>query len=81
MGELWQKVQSRGAELVGMCLRRATYSTNHWPSALFDAEHFLGLGLDEDNKSDMTEVRILNCLLKLLQELGFEICEASWTAC
>jgi flavodoxin I len=79
MGELWQKVKSRGAELVGT-----------WPTAgykfdeslgLFDEENFLGLGLDEDNESDLTEERIRNWLLKVLQELGFEIGEATWTAC
>jgi flavodoxin I len=79
MGELWQVVKGRGAELVGT-----------WPSASyrfddsqakFDDDHFLGLGLDEDNESDLTDERIQNWLLKVFQELGFDIGEVAWTAC
>jgi flavodoxin I len=79
MGELWGVVQPRGAELIGT-----------WPSASyrfddsqakFDDEHFLGLGLDEDNESDLTDERIQNWLLKVFQELGFDIGAAAWSAC
>lgn len=71
MGELWQKVQSRGAELVGI-----------WPTegyafedsqGKYDDDHFLGLGLDEDNESDLTDERIHNWLVKVVQELGFDV--------
>jgi flavodoxin I len=79
MGELWQIVKGRGAELVGA-----------WPSAAYrfddsqaklDDDHFLGLGLDEDNESELTDERIQNWLLKVFQELGFDIGAAAWTAC
>jgi len=33
-------------------------------------DHFVGLGLDEDNESDQTENRIQHWLAKVLVELG-----------
>ncbi|MBX3411494.1 MAG: flavodoxin [Pirellulales bacterium] len=69
MGELWGVVQKLGSpELVGV-----------WPTAgysfedsqgRFDDEHFLGLGLDEDNESDLTDERISAWLLKVMQDAG-----------
>lgn len=69
LGELWQKLQSRGAELIGA-----------WPTAgyefeesagLLDENHFLGLGLDEENESDLHDERIEAWLVQVLSELGF----------
>ena len=71
MGELWHACQARGAELVGV-----------WPTegyefdesqAMYDENHFVGLGLDEDNESDLTEDRIHRWLLQVVQELGFQV--------
>ena len=68
MGELWGVVKPLGAELVGV-----------WPTegyrfddsqGKFDDDHFLGLGLDEDNESDLTDERIRAWLLKVLQDIG-----------
>jgi len=71
MGELWLKVKARGAELVGI-----------WPTAgytfedsqaKYDDDHFFGLGLDEDNESDLTDDRIHAWLLQVVSELGFDV--------
>ncbi|MCP4194840.1 MAG: flavodoxin [Planctomycetaceae bacterium] len=69
MGELWGVVKELGGpELVGV-----------WPTegytfdesqAMHDEDHFLGLGLDEDNESEMTEDRIKNWLVKVLIDIG-----------
>lgn len=69
MGELWGVIQKLGSpELVGV-----------WPTegyefeesqAMFDEDHFVGLGLDEDNESDQTEDRIQHWLVQVLVELG-----------
>ncbi|MFI4875467.1 MAG: flavodoxin [Blastopirellula sp. JB062] len=68
MGELWEALQKRGAELVGI-----------WPTdgyefdesrAMHDDDHFVGLGLDEDNEPDLTEDRIRRWLVQVLQEIG-----------
>lgn len=71
MGELWEALELLGAELVG------TWPTEGYEfdesRAMYDENHFLGLGLDEDNQSDLTEERIHNWLLKVMQELGFGI--------
>ncbi len=69
MGELWGVVKELGGpELVGV-----------WPTegyefddsqGKFDDDHFLGLGLDEDNESDMTEERIKAWLVKVMTDAG-----------
>tara|TARA_B100000686_G_scaffold171978_1_gene179173 strand:- start:1719 stop:2249 length:531 start_codon:yes stop_codon:yes gene_type:complete len=69
MGELWGVVKDLGnPELVGI-----------WPSeeyefedsqGKYDESHFLGLGLDEDNESELTDDRIKAWLLKVMQDLG-----------
>lgn len=70
MGELWKVLQGLGApRLVGA-----------WPTedyefdeseALLDDDHFVGLGLDEDNEPDKHDERIAGWLDKVLSE-----CEA-----
>jgi flavodoxin I len=74
MGELWKKVQSRGAELVGVWPTEG-YSFDE-SQAMFDENHFVGLGLDEDNESDLTDKRIHNWLMKVVVDLGFDVTAA-----
>ena len=71
MGELWEMCKARGAELVGV-----------WPTegyrfdesrAMYDENHFVGLGLDEDNESELTDDRIRDWLLKVVQDMGYDI--------
>ncbi|MBV1861995.1 MAG: flavodoxin [Nannocystaceae bacterium] len=67
MGLLWKAAQASGKpELVGV-----------WPSedydfeeseALHDEEHFVGLGLDEDNEPELHEERISKWLAQILNE-------------
>lgn len=69
MGELWGVVQKLGnPELIGI-----------WPTedyefdeslGQFDDNHFIGLGLDEDNESDKTDDRIKAWLVKVMQDAG-----------
>jgi flavodoxin I len=68
-GLLWDEMKTQGApELIGV-----------WPSAeydfdeskgMFDADHFMGLGLDEENQPEMHEERIAKWTQQLLTELG-----------
>lgn len=68
MGELWKNVQPLGASLVGIWPTEGyTYKDSQ---GKFDDDHFLGVGLDEDNESDLTEERIHAWLLKVMQEIG-----------
>ncbi len=53
MGELWEKLKSRGATLVGIWSTEG-YSFQE-SQGLYDENHFLGLGLDEDNESELTD--------------------------
>lgn len=69
MGELWGVVQKLGSpQLIGV-----------WPTeeydfqesqAMYDENHFLGLGLDEDNESNLTDDRIKAWLVKVMQDAG-----------
>ncbi len=69
MGELWETIQKLGSpELIGV-----------WPiegyefdesRGLFDDNHFIGLGLDDDNQWEMTEDRIQQWLAQVVQEAG-----------
>lgn len=69
MGELWGVVKNLGdPELIGV-----------WPTegyvfedsqGKFDDDHFLGLGLDEDNEPELTDERIKAWLLKVMQDAG-----------
>ncbi|MCH2115630.1 MAG: flavodoxin [Pirellulales bacterium] len=71
MGELWEVCKAQGAELVGV------WSTEGYrfdeSRAMYDEDHFVGLGLDEDNESELTEERIHTWLLQVVQEIGFDI--------
>ena len=67
MGQLWKVVKELGEpELVGV-----------WPTegyefdaseGLFDESHFFGLGLDEENQSEMHDERISTWLVKVLTD-------------
>ena len=69
LGLLWDELKGLGTpELIGI-----------WPTAgytfdeskgKFDDEHFLGLGLDEENESDLHEERIQAWATKVRSELG-----------
>lgn len=69
VGELWETVKELGSpELVGI-----------WPTegynfdesrGLYDADHFLGLGLDEDNESELTDQRIEAWLAQIREQTG-----------
>jgi len=69
LGLLWDELKEMGSpELVGV-----------WPTqgytfdeskGMFDENHFLGLGLDEENESDMHEERIKAWTAKVCAELG-----------
>ncbi len=71
LGLLWDELKHMGSpELVGV-----------WPSAgyvfdeskgMFDDNHFLGLGLDEENESDMHEERIKAWTAQVRGELGLD---------
>ena len=67
MGQLWEVVKTLGSpELVGV-----------WPTdgydfeeseAMFDENHFIGVGLDEDNEAELHDERIKNWLVKVITE-------------
>ena len=69
LGLLWDEVKKCGApELIGV-----------WPTegytfdesvGKFDEDHFLGLGLDEDNEPDLHDERIAAWVAKVKGELG-----------
>jgi flavodoxin I len=68
-GLLWDEIKHQGSpQLIGV-----------WPSkgydfdeskGMFDADHFLGLGLDEENQAEMHEDRVKEWTQQLLSELG-----------
>jgi flavodoxin I len=37
---------------------------------MYDENHFVGLGLDEDNEPELTDQRIHAWLLKVMQDIG-----------
>lgn len=69
MGELWEAVEAlENPQLIGV-----------WPTegynleeskGMYDDDHFLGLGLDEDNEPELTDGRIVEWLTQVLQEAG-----------
>ncbi len=69
LGELWEAVKALGSpELVG------TWPTEGYDfdasEGLFDEDHFLGVGLDDDNEPDLTDERIAAWLDKVRDEAG-----------
>ncbi|MCR5536837.1 MAG: flavodoxin [Succinivibrio sp.] len=56
MGMLYETFQFRGAQFVGFWPTTGYDFTS--PLPLFDHDHFVGLAIDEDNQSDLTDERI-----------------------
>lgn len=56
IGMLYETFQYRGAKFVGFWPTTGYDFTS--PLPLFDHDHFLGLAIDEDNQSDLTDERI-----------------------
>ena len=61
------------------CILRSPQLIGVWPSAgyefdeskgMYDEDHFLGLGLDEENEPDLHEERIRDWTNQLRKELG-----------
>jgi len=72
MGELWGVVRELGSpELVG------TWPTESYDfdasAGLFDEDHFIGLGLDEDNDPELSDERISAWLDKVRDEAGLAV--------
>lgn len=69
LGELWDAVKVLGEpELIGVW---PTEEYNFEESrGLYDDDHFLGLGLDEDNESELTDERIERWITQILKEAG-----------
>lgn len=69
MGLLWDELKVLGApKLVGIWPTKGyTFDRS---KGLFDPEHFLGLGLDEENESDLHDARIRGWTDKVKAELG-----------
>ncbi|MEM8864523.1 MAG: flavodoxin [Planctomycetota bacterium] len=67
LGELWETFEKSGVQLIG-----------RWPSdgyefdesrALLDDGNFVGLGLDDDNYPELTDIRMYAWLAKVWNEL------------
>lgn len=56
MGMLYETFQFRGAKFVGFWPTMGYEFTS--PLALYDHDYFVGLAIDEDNQSDLTDKRI-----------------------
>ena len=71
LGLLWDELKVLGSpELIGLWPTESyTYDQSR---GQFDDNHFLGLGLDEENESDMHEERIKAWTAQVKQESGLE---------
>jgi len=69
LGLLWDEVKDLGApELVGTWPTEGyTYDES---KGQYDADHFLGLGLDDENESELHDARIKAWTAQLRDELG-----------
>ncbi len=71
MGELWGAVQMLGnPELIGTWPKEG-YAFDQ-SKGMYDSDHLLGLGLDEDNESNLTDKRIKAWLPKVMQDAGLQ---------
>lgn len=70
MGMIRDIVEARGAIIIG-----------HWPTAsyhfdaskgLVDADHFVGLGIDEDRQPELTKERVAAWCAQLREEMGLD---------
>ncbi|ASX26151.1 flavodoxin FldA [Candidatus Williamhamiltonella defendens] len=78
MGMIRDIIEPRGAKIVG-----------HWPTegyyfeaskGLIDDDHFIGLAIDEDRQSELTQDRVDKWLKQVSLELGLEIFKTDKTA-
>ncbi|MEO0597853.1 MAG: flavodoxin FldA, partial [Chloroflexota bacterium] len=65
LGILGRELRVRGAKLVGFT---STEGYNFDQSISIEDNQFMGLALDEDNQSDMTDQRIKAWVQQLIQE-------------
>ena len=72
LGIIWEDLQKCGnPELIGTWPTQG-YSYNA-SRGLHDQDNFLGLGLDEENQSDLHEIRIKKWTKQLRLELGYDV--------
>ncbi|MBJ93663.1 MAG: flavodoxin [Rickettsiales bacterium] len=71
LGLLWEEIKNLGApELIGIWPTEGyTYDES---LGQYDANHFLGLGLDEENESDLHDERIKAWTAQIRTELGLD---------
>jgi flavodoxin I len=70
LGMLAYKVQERGGELVGAW---PAESYNFDGSVALDSDHFMGLGLDEENQSELTQSRLETWIPQVLAAFGIAV--------
>ena len=70
MGTVRDIIEPRGAIIVG-----------HWPTAgyhfdasraLIDADHFVGLGIDEDRQPELTKQRVQQWCAQIREEMSLD---------
>ena len=68
-GEIWEEIKNLGnPKLIGVWSTQGyTFDDSR---GLFDENHFLGLGLDEENQPELHEERVKNWVKQLRQELA-----------
>lgn len=67
VGMLASKVKTRGGELVGAWPTTGYQFEN---SLALEGDHFMGLALDEENESNLTQARLESWLLMVLDAFG-----------
>ena len=65
LGYLYYKLESMGADMVGLWPNQG-YEFNESKGLTEDEEYFLGLSLDEENQSELTESRLQAWLQQIL---------------
>jgi flavodoxin I len=68
IGEAWEVFKARGADLIGIWPKTG-YSFDE-SKGMYDNDHFLGLMVDEDGESHLTEERVQGWATKLKKELA-----------
>ncbi|HAR79394.1 MAG TPA: flavodoxin [Succinivibrionaceae bacterium] len=68
MGMLYETFQYRGAKFIGFWPTVGYDFTS--PLPLLDHDHFVGLAIDEDNQSDLTDERVKKWCALIRKDLG-----------
>ncbi len=68
MGMLYETFQYRGASFIGFWPTVGYDFTS--PLPLYDHDHFVGLAIDEDNQSDLTDERVKEWCNQIRADLG-----------